>query len=88
MDFIFGGDTGVSYEALKRQREQADKLQQQAMGAPQNVPEGIRAIGLALMGRQARKRADKMQQDFTAQLSPEDLERLRKSRMSDILRGL
>jgi hypothetical protein len=88
MSFIFGGDTGISYDALKRQRDMAQDLQQRSMAGSQNVPEGMRAIALALMGRHAQKKADTMQQQLMAQLSPEDLERLQKARMTDIIGGL
>jgi glutamate synthase domain-containing protein 1 len=88
MSFIFGGNTGVSYDALKRQQKAAQDLQERSMQGSQSVPEGIRAVAMALMGRQAQKRADAMQQQLIAQLGPEELERLQKARMSDIIGGL
>jgi hypothetical protein len=91
MRTIFGGDTGVSYEQLKAQQEAARAIQQRSMQGSQNVPEGIRAIGLALMGRQAQKRADGMRQDYLAQyggqIPEEEMAKIQQARLLDILRG-
>lgn len=53
--FIFGGQTGTSYEQLQRQRAIAQALaQQQAQrGAPRNVGEGLSALGSAIAYRRA-----------------------------------
>ena len=92
MNTIFGGDTGISYEQLKEQQERAKALQKQSMTMPQNVPQGIHAIGLALMGRQAQKRADTMQQDFLkqygGQIPEEELAKIEQRRLIDVLRGM
>jgi hypothetical protein len=59
MSFIFGGNTGLTYEEAKRKREIADSLTRGNNRAPQNVGEGLNAIGQALMARGLRKKADK-----------------------------
>lgn len=91
MPYIFGGDTGVSYEELKRQQAAAQDIQRRALQGSQNVPEGIRAIGLALMGRQAQKRADKMRQDylgqFGGQIPQDEIAKIQQARLLDVLKG-
>ncbi|MDX5370193.1 MAG: phage tail-type lysozyme domain-containing protein [Alphaproteobacteria bacterium] len=57
MSYIFGGNTGMSYDEIKRRREIADRLAVN-MGVPKNVGEGLNAIGDALMIRGLRRRAD------------------------------
>lgn len=55
--FIFGGDTGVDYAELKRRRKLADALKEQVVGGtPRNVPEGIAAIGKALIYKATDKK--------------------------------
>lgn len=50
--YIFGGDTGETPESIKRKRELAAALMLGNRKAPQNVGEGLNAIGQALMYRQ------------------------------------
>jgi hypothetical protein len=55
--YIFGGDTGISYEQLQRRRKIADALAKQSTSrVPQNVGEGLNAIGQALMARHMDKK--------------------------------
>lgn len=50
--FIFGGDTGLSYEQLQKRRAVLEAMQERAMGsAPRNVGEGLNAVGQALAYR-------------------------------------
>lgn len=50
--YIFGGDTGETPESIKRKRELAAALMLGNRKAPQNVGEGLNAIGQALIYRQ------------------------------------
>lgn len=65
--FIFGGNTGTTYEDLKRQRALAAQL---ARGAntrtPRNVGEGLTAIGRALAARSLNRKGDRLQQHLLA----------------------
>jgi hypothetical protein len=55
--FIFGGNTGMTVQSLKKRREIADLLAAQATGGtPRNTGEGINAIGKALASRFIDKR--------------------------------
>lgn len=81
--FIFGGSGNAdtpTYEALKRKREIADLLAQQALQTPDNLGEGIASIGRALMARMMdsklteqeeaeRSRADQSLQSIMSALS-------------------
>ena len=61
--FIFGGNTGVaSPKELKRLRALAEALAGPAR-APQNVGEGLAAIGDALLYRSTMKKADAMEKE-------------------------
>lgn len=57
MAFIFGGNTGMSYEDVQRKREIAASLAAN-LGTPRNVSEGLTAIGKALAARGMTRRAD------------------------------
>ena len=58
MSFIYGGDTGLSYEDIQRKRKVADALvARQAANTPRNVGEGLHAIGNALLSRKLDKDA-------------------------------
>lgn len=58
--FIFGGDTGLEYEDIKRRQAVADAmLAQAAGGAPRNAGEGMAALAQAFFGRRAADKADK-----------------------------
>ena len=64
--FIFGGDTDLTHEQIKRQRAIADQLAKSTTATPKNVGEGLHAIGKALAARRIGKRtgeADKKNQD-------------------------
>lgn len=56
--FLFGGNTGQTYESLQRQRKIADQLMAASTRTPRNVGEGLNAIGNALAVRTMNKRAD------------------------------
>ena len=57
MAFIFGGETGMSYEDIQRKRQIADSLRANAIQPARNVGEGLAAIGAALAARGIEKRA-------------------------------
>jgi hypothetical protein len=59
MSFIFGGNTPWTAEDLKKKREIADALALANTQTPQNVGEGLNAIGRALAYRGIMKRANK-----------------------------
>lgn len=61
-EFIFGGDTGKTYQEIKRRRELAEKLLGSLSDTPKNVGEGLNAIGRALMYRGQMKRSDAAQE--------------------------
>jgi GH24 family phage-related lysozyme (muramidase) len=55
--YIFGGDTGISYEQLQRRRKIADAMRARSLsGVPRNVGEGITAISQALAARFMNKK--------------------------------
>lgn len=70
--FIFGGDTGMSYEALQRKRKITDALMQQ-QGQPRNVAEGLgsaaKSIVGALLNKKLDKREDQMRSDRQGQFT-------------------
>lgn len=70
MAFIFGGNTPWTYDDLKKKREIADALALANTQTPQNVGEGLNAIGRALAYRGISKRAAKeearMRDEFNA----------------------
>jgi len=71
VSYIFGGDTGItyeqlqrdqrenslSYEQLQRERARAQELARLLTGAPQNVGEGLSYLGAAIASRIAQNRA-------------------------------
>lgn len=62
--FIFGGNTGRSYEDIKAQRDLANKIMARNLSrAPQSVGEGLNAVGQALLSRSMRKRANEAEQE-------------------------
>ena len=61
---IFGGNTGITYEDLKRKQLVAESLLAQSSKAPRNVGEGLTAIGNALAGRVLSNRAEKRQKEM------------------------
>lgn len=56
MSFIFGGNTQLTYDQVQKQREVANALLTANMRTPQNVGEGLSAIGRALAARAIDKR--------------------------------
>lgn len=65
--FIFGGNTPWSYEELQRKRAIAEQLAQANMHTPQNVGEGLAAIGRALGYRGISRRADAREAELRGQ---------------------
>ncbi|WP_299830661.1 hypothetical protein [uncultured Roseobacter sp.] len=55
--YVFGGDTGLSYDQIQRRRQMADAMAS-GIGAPRNVGEGLSAIGKALAARGLNRQAD------------------------------
>jgi spore germination cell wall hydrolase CwlJ-like protein len=60
MSYIFGGDTGLSPQALENQRRLAKALMERKTGTPRNVGEGLTAVGQAIAARMASNKAEKM----------------------------
>ena len=72
--YVFGGDTGVSYEELQKRRKIAQGLmQREGMRQPQYALEGLAqgagAIVGALMDRKAGKKENQMREDFNSEFS-------------------
>ena len=67
--FIFGGDTGTSYEQLQRQRKIADSLRAANSRTPRNVGEGIHAITRALVAKSWDKQNDRQEQTMRDDLN-------------------
>lgn len=61
--FIFGGNTGMSYDQIQKQRDIANELLRANMSTPQNVGEGLSAIGRALAAKAIDKRASRADAD-------------------------
>lgn len=57
--YIFGGNTNMSYEQIQRQRDIANELLRANMSTPQNVGEGLSAIGRALAAKAIDKRTSR-----------------------------
>jgi len=51
MSYVFGGDTGMSYEQLQQRRKMAEQLRAQNSRTPRNVGEGLHSIARALVAR-------------------------------------
>lgn len=56
--YIFGGDTGLTPEQVKQQRELAAMLAG-GVGSPRNIGEGLTALGYGIASRIARNKAAK-----------------------------
>ena len=56
--YIFGGDTGETYESLQRKRKIADQLASRNSSVPKNIGEGLTAFGNALASRKLGREAD------------------------------
>ncbi|MBO6507984.1 MAG: hypothetical protein JJ979_05795 [Roseibium sp.] len=50
MSFIFGGDTGLSYQELQRRRREVNSRRNR-YSAPKDIGEGLTALGIALSNR-------------------------------------
>lgn len=57
--YIFGGQTGLSYDQIQKQRDIANELLRANMYTPQNVGEGLSAIGRALAAKAIDKRTSR-----------------------------
>lgn len=57
MSFIFGGDTGMTWEQAQAKRKLAEELARANMATPRNVGEGLNALGRALAFRGINRRA-------------------------------
>ncbi len=57
--FIFGGQTGLTYDQIQKQRDIANELLRANMYTPQNVGEGLSAIGRALAAKAIDKRTSR-----------------------------
>ena len=69
--FVFGGNTGDTYESLQRKRKTAEGMAQHATTAPRNLGEGLSAIGNAILYRRMMSDVEagekKGREDFAAQ---------------------
>lgn len=63
--FIFGGDTGLSYEALQRRRDIANEMMKQR-GTPRTVGQGINSFAGSIAGALMNKKLDKREQELRA----------------------
>ena len=61
--FIFGGNTGMSYDQVQKQRDIANELLRANMSTPQNVGEGLSAIGRALAAKAIDKRTTRADEE-------------------------
>ena len=61
--FIFGGNTGLTYEQLKRRRAVAAALAAQRRGFPKTVGEGLTYLGESIGDMIAERRLDAAEQD-------------------------
>lgn len=73
MNFIFGGDTGLTYDQLQRKKQIADQLMAAGRGGSRTASEGIsnaaRQITGALMARRADKQEQAQRQQFQDQFA-------------------
>ncbi|MGB1215044.1 MAG: hypothetical protein ACPG4X_16880 [Pikeienuella sp.] len=73
MSFIYGGNTGLTYDDAKRKRQVADALMKQVAGkTPRNVGEGLNAIGNALMYRKMDKEANAERENYLTGVANSD----------------
>ena len=61
--FIFGGQTGLTYDQVQKQRDIANELLRANMSTPQNVGEGLSAIGRALAAKAIDKRTTRADEE-------------------------
>ena len=64
--FVFGGDTGLSYEQLQRRKQMADAMRGGLTRTPRNVGEGLSSLGQALMVRGMDRKIDKAEAEGRA----------------------
>ncbi|MGB0439956.1 MAG: hypothetical protein ACPGFC_07620 [Paracoccaceae bacterium] len=70
MSYIFGENTGLTYDDARRKRQVADSLMRSVMSnTPRNAGEGIAAIGNALLVRKMNKDADRARQDYLSAIA-------------------
>jgi hypothetical protein len=62
--FIFGGNTGLTYEQLKRRRAVAAALAAQRRGYPKTVGEGLTYLGESIGDTLAERRLDAAEQEL------------------------
>lgn len=65
MSFIFGGDTGTTYEALQRKRAMADALMQGRKSTPRTV-DGIASAAESIAGALIGNKADRQKGELDA----------------------
>jgi hypothetical protein len=66
MTYIFGGDTGLTYDQVQQRRKIAEQMRG-SIGAPKNVGEGIQAIAKALVARGADRQASQADQRLSSE---------------------
>lgn len=68
--FIFGGDTGTSYEDLQRKRKSAEQISKNLSRTPTTAGGGLSALGQGFLLRSLNKKADAQEkagrEDFTS----------------------
>ncbi|MEP5761152.1 MAG: phage tail tip lysozyme [Litoreibacter sp.] len=71
--YIFGGNTGLTYDQVQKRRKVADSMLQSTQGVPKNGWEGANALMSALMARRINKKADaregQLRDDYQSQLA-------------------
>lgn len=67
MSFIFGGDTGQSYDDMQRKRQVAQALLVANSRTPQDAGEGLHAIGRAIRARKLTTQANEAETEGRAQ---------------------
>ncbi len=71
MSFIFGGNTGLTYDQLQARRRVADEMLSANTRTPRNIGEGLHAVGRALaargINRRAAEREDELRGEFNQQ---------------------
>ena len=60
MSYIFGGNTGLTYDQLQQQRKQAQIMQQRgANAAPTNIASGLNSAANSVLGALLQRKYDK-----------------------------
>jgi len=72
-NFLFGGNTGTTYEQLQQRQAVANRLLAANARTPQNVGEGLNAVGRAIAERMMRRQnmttESQLQGEFDAQMA-------------------